>query len=39
MSDVFLILSPECVGSLTSAAAIEYPSGAPWPPVGVEQLL
>lgn len=39
LSDVFLIASQECVGSLTSAAAIEYPSGAYWPPVGVEQLL
>ena len=39
LSDVFFIASQECVGSLTSAAAIEYPPGAYWPPVGVEQLL
>ena len=39
LSDVVLIASQECVGSLTSAAAIEYPASVPWPPVGVQQLL
>lgn len=39
LSDVFMIASQECVGSLTSAAAIRYPAAAPWPPLGVEQLL
>jgi hypothetical protein len=39
-SDAFLVLSPECVGSFTSAAVVDYPtSGAPWPPTGVTQLL
>ena len=39
-SDVVLVLSPECVGSFSSAAVVDYPTtGAPWPPLGVTQLL
>jgi hypothetical protein len=39
MSDVYLVLSPECVSSYTSVAAIQYqPTGVPWPPTGVVQL-
>lgn len=39
ISNCFLVLSPECVGSFTSAATVNYPtSGTPWPPVGVTQL-
>jgi hypothetical protein len=39
MSYVYVILAPEYAGCLTSAASIEYPSGSPWPPIGVQQLL
>lgn len=38
LSNVFVIASQECVGSLASAAAVEYGS-PPWPPIGVTQLL
>lgn len=39
-SDVFVVVSPECVGSFSSAATVNYPTSAsPWPPVGVTQLL
>ena len=38
MSNVQLLLAPECVGALTSAATVNYGT-APWPPTGVTQLL
>jgi hypothetical protein len=39
-SNVFTVISPECVGSFSSAATVNYPAtGSPWPPVGVTQLL
>lgn len=37
-SDVFLVISPECVGAFTSAATVDYANG-PWPPTSVTQLL
>jgi hypothetical protein len=38
-SNVFTVISPECVGSFSSAATVNYPAtGAPWPPIGVTQL-
>lgn len=37
LSNVFLVLTPETVGALTSAATVNYGT-APWPPVGVSQL-
>jgi hypothetical protein len=39
MSNVQLLLTPETLGALTSAATVNYPAGAWWPPTGVTQLL
>jgi hypothetical protein len=39
VSDVVLVQAAECVGALASAATVDYPAGAPWPPLGVTQLL
>lgn len=40
LSNVQLVLSPECVGSFSSAAVVDYPTtGPPWPPTGITQLL
>lgn len=38
MSDVTVALTPERVGAIASVAQINYPTGSPWPPIGVTQL-
>lgn len=38
LSNVTLTAAPENTGAIASVAAVDYPSGALWPPTGVTQL-
>ena len=38
LSNITLTAAPENTGALASVAAVNYPSGAAWPPIGVTQL-
>lgn len=38
ISNTFMVLAPENVGTLTSIAQVDYQTGTLWPPVGVTQL-
>lgn len=38
LSNITLTAAPENTGALASVAAVDYPSGATWPPIGVTQL-
>lgn len=38
MSNVQLLIAPECVPALASIAEVNYAAGTSWPPIGVTQL-